>query len=239
MIVEVCANSLQSAINAQKSGAHRIELCSELSVGGITPSYGLITQVCKKIRIPIHVLIRPRGGHFCYNKSEVEVMQADIKFCKEIGVAGVVMGALTEDRRLNLSQIENFLDLANGMHFTFHRAFDWLREPMQSLNQLEYLGVETVLTSGQETTAVLGLHRIIEWQAATGITLMAGGGINAQNAILFKKARLKAIHLTGSSMVREVSVLGTIPINSSKHWVENKVAETDGEQIRQTIINLK
>src|SRR5690606_19728280 len=147
MLVEVCANSLQSALNAQMAGADRIELCSELGVGGITPSVGLIQSVKKELSIPIHVLIRPRSGHFTYSDSEFEVMKADILACSELGVDGIVAGILMDDFSVDVERNQELLKLAEPMHFTFHRAFDWVLDPVDALKQLERMGIGTVLTS--------------------------------------------------------------------------------------------
>ena len=137
MLVEVCANSLESARNAERAGADRIELCSELGVGGITPSVGLIQLVKKELTIPVHVLIRPRGGHFTYSDAEFEVMQADILACKALGVQGIVSGVLTEDFAVDVERMKVLVELAKPLHFTFHRAFDWVAEPLEAIKQLE------------------------------------------------------------------------------------------------------
>ena len=124
MLVEVCANSLESAINAQEAGADRIELCVELGVGGITPSFGLISEVKKHLDIPIHVLIRPRSGHFTYSDFDFEVMKRDIAFCKEVEVDGIVSGILLPDFTLNMGRTETLVPLPRSLKYTFHRAFD-------------------------------------------------------------------------------------------------------------------
>ena len=235
MLVEVCANSLQSALNAQEAGADRIELCSELGVGGITPSYGLIQLVKERLSIPIHVLIRPRSGHFTYTKSELEVMLRDIDFCKEIGVDGIVSGILEPNHTINFKATQRLINRASAMHFTFHRAFDWIPEADIDFKILEDLNINTILTSGHNLTAENGLERLKKWQEQTTITLMAGSGVNAQNALRFKKAGLTAIHLSGTCFQNELVITGKIPMNSTKHLSEHHVAVTNGDIIRQTI----
>jgi len=147
MLVEVCANSLQSALNAEKAGADRIELCSELAVGGITPSYGLMKAVADKISIPVRVLIRPRSGDFMYSNEEYEIMKRNIKLCSDIGFEGVVSGVLRNDFSLDKARTQELKHTAGNLKFTFHRAFDWISNPEESLVILEDIGVDTILTS--------------------------------------------------------------------------------------------
>lgn len=239
MLVEVCANSLQSALNAQDAGADRIELCSELGVGGVTPSYGLIRCVKEKLSIPIHVLIRPRSGHFSYSETELKVMLADIDSCKEAGVNGIVAGILGKSHSIDWEHTATLIERAKPLHFTFHRAFDWVENPELSLKQLEELGVNAVLTSGRYETALEGLDRLCNWQNATSMTIMAGGGIRPENAIEFKKGGLKAIHLSGTTFVNNVGMDKKIPMNSEKHLSEHQVAVTNRDVIRQTIQRIK
>ena len=124
MTLEVCAHSFESALAAQKAGAHRIELCNELSLGGITPSYGLLEKVMSELTIPVFVLIRPRSGNFAYSPAEVTIMLKDIALCKEMGVQGIVCGALTEDHHIDEIITQALVEASRGMEFTFHRAFD-------------------------------------------------------------------------------------------------------------------
>ena len=239
MLVEVCANSLQSALNAQKARADRIELCSELGVGGVTPSYGLIKLVKEKLSIPVHVLIRPRSGHFTYLEEEFEVMIADIEFCKGIGINGIVSGILNADSSLDVERTQKLVELSKPLHFTFHRAFDWVENPDKTLKKLEEVGVDTILTSGQNNSALEGLQNLMKWQNSTSMTIMAGGGVNPENAVGFKKVGLKALHLSGTSFVNKVSTQGKISMNSEKHLAEHQVAVTTTEVIRLTTQRVK
>lgn len=235
MLVEVCANSLQSAINAEAAGADRIELCSELGVGGITPSHGLIRLVKERLSIPVHVLIRPRGGHFTYSPSEFEVMLADIAFCKDIGVDGIVSGVLKADLRLDTERTQQLKERARPMHFTFHRAFDWVTNPVETLKVLGDMGVDTILTSGGKASAFQGLSDIKAWQHNTGMTIMAGGGVNPENAVAFKNAGLQALHLSGTTFGNEVKVAEKISMNSQKHLKEDHVAVTNQRIVYQMV----
>lgn len=239
MLVEVCCNSLESALNAESAGASRIELCSELGVGGITPSQGLLKLVKEKLSIPVHVLIRPRSGHFTYTDAEFEVMLADIEFCKELGVEGIVSGILNTDASLDVERTTTLVKLAKPMHFTFHRAFDWIQNPEAALAQLEDMGADTVLTSGKQLTAVSGIDNLKEWQQRTSLVIMAGGGVNPENANLFKTAGLRVIHLSGTTFGNPISIDGKISMNSRKHLEEHHIAVTNAEVIRQTIQGIK
>ncbi|NKI30652.1 copper homeostasis protein CutC [Croceivirga thetidis] len=240
MLVEVCCNSLESALNAQKAGADRIELCSELGVGGLTPSYGLLKLVKEALEIPIHVLIRPRGGHFSYSDSELKVMKTNIAFCREIGVNGIVTGVLTKDFYVHRDQTAELIEAAKSMKFTFHRAFDWVVNPHDAITELDELGVDTVLTSGQQPNADVALKLLLELQEKTSkVQVMAGGGINLSNALLFKEAGLSAIHLSGSKFGQVVNVSHKIPMSSAKHLQEHQVAVTDSEVVRQVINAVK
>ena len=239
MLVEVCANSLESARNAQRAGADRIELCSELGIGGVTPSAGLIQLVKKELRIPIHILIRPRGGHFTYSDAEFEVMKADILACKALGVHGIVSGILMKDFSVDMERTKALVDLAKPMHFTFHRAFDWVSEPLEAIKQLEELGVHTILTSGGETSAEKGINNLDDWQQKTSIIIMAGGGVSPSNASKFKDVGLRAVHCSGTSFGNGLNLEGKISMNSTKHLVEDEVAVSDEEIIRSIVKAVK
>lgn len=239
MLVEICANSLESARNAERAGADRIELCSELGVGGITPSAGLIQLVKRELLIPIHVLIRPRGGHFMYSESEFEVMKADILACKELGVHGIVSGILMEDFSVDVERTKELVELAKPMHFTFHRAFDWVTEPLETIKELEAMGVQTILTSGGEASAESGIENLAKWQNCTRMTIMAGGGVGPGNAPEFLEIGLDAIHCSGTSFGNRVPLQGKITMNSVKHLVEDKVAVSNLETLRLVVKAVK
>ncbi len=201
MIVEICANSYESAYNAQQAGAHRIELCSELVVGGITPSYGLIEQVITSLSIPVFVLIRPRSGDFVYSAAEFDIIKKDIELCKELGCSGIVSGVLNADNSIDILRTQELVNLAKPLPFVFHRAFDLVANPISALNELIKLGVQRVLTSGQENMALKGLPLILNLkdQAKNTITILPGGGINLENAMQFKEAGFNEIHCSLST----------------------------------------
>ena len=240
MIVEVCANSLQSALNAQQAGADRLELCSELGVGGITPSYGLLKKIKEQITIPVHVLIRPRSGDFSYSDADFEVMLSDIDTCLELGFAGIVSGVLNTDFTVDIERTKILRRATTGIQFTFHRAFDWIKDPLQTLKELESIGVDNILTSGQSNTAVEGvplLKALLE--NAKQCTIIPAAGIRAENVEVFKEIGFSAIHLSGVSTTTTLSGPPKISMNTSSLLVEDKVALSDPELLEALINTVK
>jgi copper homeostasis protein len=217
MKLEICTNSYQSAKNAQDAGAHRIELCQELSVGGVTPSYGLLKKVLENLKIPVFVLIRPRGGNFVYSKAEFDIMKTNIQLCKDLGCHGVVSGVLNSDKTIDLKRTKELIELSQPLPFTFHRAFDGTVSPKLALEQLIDLGVERVLTSGQETAAEKGLELLNELHKNSKgrITILAGGGISVENVKKFKAIGLKEIHASASSKIKTDNSLFSMPLTYS------------------------
>lgn len=183
MLLEICASSLTSAINAQSGGAERIELCCNLEQGGLTPSAATIQLAREKLTIDIFVLIRPRIGGFNYTELEFQQMQANILFCKEAGINGVVFGILNEQGAIDIDRNRQLLELAKPMQTTFHRAFDCLKNPLEALEKVVSLGFDRILTSGLQATAIQGqdlLKQLIQ-QAANRIIILPGSGLNSQN----------------------------------------------------------
>ena len=200
MKLEICTNSYQSAMNAEKAGADKIELCSELSVGGITPSYGLLKKISEEITIPINVLIRPRSGNFQYSKEEFSLMKENIKLCKELGFNGIVSGVLNIDNSIDIERTKKLIELSKPLSFTFHRAFDCVSNPKKSLEILIELKVDRILTSGSQEKAAQGIELLKELKqlAKDRIIILPGSGINQKNAVLFKEAGFKEIHTSAS-----------------------------------------
>ncbi|MGG5487387.1 copper homeostasis protein CutC [Gaetbulibacter sp. PBL-D1] len=217
MLLEICANSYQSAKNAQDAGAHRIELCQELSVGGITPSYGLLKQVRDTLSIPVFVLIRPRSGNFVYTEEEFDIMKQDILLCKDLGFQGIISGVLNADDTIDLKQTKELVELSKPLSFTFHRAFDCVKNPEEALEQLIDLGIERILTSGLQPSAEKGINTLkkLNEKAKGRITILAGSGINQNNAKRFKEIGLKEIHASASSTIESDSSLFSTPLTFS------------------------
>lgn len=197
IIFEACVESLASAISSEKCGAKRIELCANLNIGGITPDYRLIEDCLSNLRIPVNVLIRPRGGNFIYSDEELDVMKQDIIFCREGGVHGVVIGILREDGLADIKRLSEMIELARPMSVTFHRAFDIAGDPIVVFDSLIELGINRLLTSGQKNDALSGIdtiHRLVE-HSKERIIIMPGGGINENNiAEIIKRTGVKEIH---------------------------------------------
>lgn len=227
MIIEVCVTALNSIKNAAKAGANRVELCSALGVGGVTPSAGLILEAVKLNVLPIHCLIRPREGHFSYTPEEVAIIEQDILTAKELGCKGVVIGALTPEFNLDVKRLKKWKALAGDMYVTFHRAFDVVQEPLKALEQLIDLGFDCVLTSGQEEKAIQGFSALEEWNNKLGerIVIMPGSGISEKNCVQFKEAGFKALHLSGSAAIDPI----LIPqgVNRDMSFLHQRIVESN------------
>ena len=200
--IEVCAFSLESCLAAEKGGANRIELCGSMYEGGTTPSAGLIQIVKQRINIEIHAMIRPRGGDFCYSEEEISVMQADIRMAKELGCEGIVLGILQTNGRVNIAQTKELVALAKPMIVTFHRAIDMTPDYLEALEDIIETGCERILTSGQKNTAIKGIKNIktLVEKANGRIEIMAGSGVNIDNAQALMHTGVNALHLTGKSI---------------------------------------
>lgn len=233
MIVEICANNFQSALNAQKAGADRIELCSELAVGGITPNYGLLKKV-SELKIPVHVLIRPRSGDFMYSDSEFEVMKQNIALCKQLNCSGVVSGVLNKDLSVDMVRTKALIDFASPMTFTFHRAFDWTPNPLATAKKLAQIGVVRILTSGQAVSAIEGLPMLIQLRKTFNGIILAAGGINLNNVSQFKAHGFEEIHLSVTVHKKTIDV-PKISLNSAKHFDETMQSVSSLSIIKQLI----
>lgn len=202
--LEICAGDIESAIAARDGGAQRIELCSALGEGGITPSAGMAAEAAL-LGIKVHALIRPRGGDFLYSDAEVRTMVTDIKIFKQLGIDGVVIGCLTPNGNIDLNACSKLIDAAQDMSVTFHRAFDRCRNPQQALEEIISLGCNRLLTSGQAPTALLGKDTIRDLvkQANGRITIMPGCGVNATNAAeILSYTGASEIHASASTDIK-------------------------------------
>jgi copper homeostasis protein len=184
MIFEICVDSVASVRAAKDAGANRVELCADLLEGGITPSRGMIRQARTVAGIGLQVIIRPRGGDFLFDDNEFAIMETDIDTAKAEGADGVVIGLLTADGTIDVKRTGELIARARPLSVTFHRAFDMTPDPFEALETLIGLGVDRVLTSGQEETVLEGLPLVAELvrRAGTRIIVMPGGGITARNA---------------------------------------------------------
>lgn len=214
--VEVCVDSIESLNNALLGGADRIELCSSLPLGGISPTYGLTQYAVRHSHVPVYAMVRPRSGDFLFTADEVAMMCDEIQFFKDIGVSGIVIGALTEDANVDRHAVKRWIDNAKGLGVTFHRAFDLVNDTGATLEALIDLGCERVLTSGACTTAYEGINHLKSLidQAASRISVMPGCGVNKLNA----KAIIEA---TGAS---EIHLSAKVSHPSKMLGAKNKVA---------------
>ena len=201
---ELVVTTTHAAIAAEQAGASRIELCQHLEVGGITPSIGLVQSVCDHVEFPVHVLIRCRRGNFCYNQHEVGEMVRDVRAVVEAGADAFVIGALTSSHEVDAEAMQRFLDAADGCPITFHRAFDVAADPYRAFDAIAQLGMNRILTSGQQATAPEGSALIAELVKRAGeqLTILPGSGINAGNvAQLVQQTGASEVHFSAVKRV--------------------------------------
>jgi copper homeostasis protein len=204
MIIEIAVFSLEAAIAAYNAGAQRIELCSAPAEGGLTPSAATMRLARKYVKIPIHVMIRPREGDFCYSEKEFESMLLDIAAAKMVGMEGVVSGILNPDGTVDEKRMAILVDAAEPMNVTFHRAFDMAIDQDEALEALIYAGCARILTSGGQQTAPQGIEKLAELVKKAGdrISIMPGSGVNLNNIKhLVESTGAKEMHLSARSFV--------------------------------------
>jgi copper homeostasis protein len=204
IVLEICVDSVESALAAQQGGANRVELCDNLLEGGTTPSVGAIALARRHLDLDLNVIIRPRGGDFCYSDIEFEVMKYDIAQARQLGANGVVIGLLNPDGSVDAARTEALVKLARPLSVTFHRAFDMSSDPYAALERLIQLGIDRVLTTGQEASALEGLDLItaLVQQASDRIIMMPGlsSGLSEHNVKkIITQSGVKEIHTTASS----------------------------------------
>lgn len=228
MKIEIVVYNIESALEAQKGGADRIELCDNPGEGGTTPSVGIIELVRKNLNIEVYVMIRPRGGDFVYTNLEVEAMMRDIDICKELKIEGVVFGILNEEGRIDRERCKKLIEHARPLKVTCHRAFDMTRDAVEALEDCVEAGFDRILTSGRLPSAMegSGLIRQLVQQAKNRIIIMPGGGINEQNVMeLIREAGVSEIHFSAklfqpSKNTRYnhlISFLDPLPNDSGKY----------------------
>ena len=187
MIIEVCAESYEYALKAEKAGANRIELCKDLHLDGLTPDYESAKKTIDSLNIPVFILIRPREGNFIYSNEEFELMKSDIIKFKEMGCKGIVSGVLNNDNSIDIKKTKELVELSRPLEFTFHRAFDKVNNPLYEIENLIGLGIDRVLTSGQKEKAIDGLVLLKQLNRISNnrIKIMPGSGINKSNIVNF------------------------------------------------------
>jgi copper homeostasis protein len=242
--LEVCVDSLESAVNAQISGASRIELCDNLAEGGTTPSFGAISAVRENLTIGVHVMIRPRGGDFLYNDPEYDIMRRDIEICGEHGVDGVVIGILRSDGTIDTERIEKLVELAYPMSVTFHRAYDMCSDPVQGLEDVISTGASRLLTSGHKANVPEGsglISKLVR-QAGSRIIIMPGSGLDDSNisemAIITGATEF---HLTARKIIESEMSFQRKGINMGSYSYTGEFSRkiTDSDRVINIINQLK
>lgn len=228
MKIEVCVDNLESVFTAIQAGADRLELCGCLSVGGVTPAYSFIKYVAEKTTIEAYLMIRPRAGDFIFSTDEVEMMLTDIQLAKQLGIKGIVIGALTPNGEIDIPTCQRLIKAANGMNITFHRAFDLCINPTQALETIIELGCDRILTSGQANNALAGRKKLAELvkQAKGRIKIMAGAGITVNNVKqIITETGVDELHLSGKKYrsspmnTHSTAIMGTSAEDDQKIWV--------------------
>jgi len=240
VLVEACVDTAVSAGRALAGGAGRLELCDNLVEGGTTPSPGMLAVVRERSPIPVHAMIRPRGGDFLYSGDEIAVMLADIAAAERLRADGVVFGALTVEGQVDRELIARLLDAARPMTVVFHRAFDLARDPLEALDALIELEVDRVLTSGHAPTAEEGIPVIRELvrRAEGRIVILAGGGITGTNAArIIRETGVREVHLRGSRAEASPMRFRREGVRFGKSYEPNEYRriETDAERIRAVV----
>lgn len=203
-LLECCVDSVESAIQAKKGGADRLELCSNLVIGGTTPTLALFRQIRETVDIPIHVLLRPRFGDFLYTQHEKEIILKEIEMFHQAGAEGIVIGCLLPQGNLDTETLKRFIDHSGSMSVTLHRAFDMCRDPFQSLDEAISLGIDTILTSGCECSCIKGIDllRQLQEKSQEKITILAGAGVNETAVrMLLEKTHITAFHMSGKKVL--------------------------------------
>lgn len=243
--VEICVESVDSALAAQAGGADRIELCTALAEGGLTPSLGLIRAVRRAVRLPIHVLVRPRPGDFVYSDAEMGIVREDILLAKEAGTNGLVFGVLTAEGEINESSTASLVELARPLTSTFHRAFDLTPDLDRALEAVIRTGADRVLTSGGESTAMSGSHalRSLVLHARSRIAVMAGGGVvPATVAELAAKTGICEVHAALRHRIPSVAFLPprTVHLGDTllKEQARTVVRPEDVRRLRKALLSV-
>jgi copper homeostasis protein len=242
--LEICVDSVESAINAQAAGADRIELCNNLMEGGTTPGAGTITSARNILTIGLHVIIRPRGGDFLYTDLEYDVMKREIEFCGECGVDGIVLGILEPDGKIDVERTAKLIGIGRPMSATFHRAFDMCSDPFKGLEDVISTGADRLLTSGQKNRAEDGIsliNKLIQ-NAGKRIIIMPGSGIIGSNIDLIARGTgANEFHLTGRKIIDGEMIFRkqNISMGGASGIPEFSRKVADPDLIRSIIYNLK
>lgn len=236
--IEVCVDNIESLLTAQQSGANRIELCSALALGGLTPNAGFVQKSIDLTTIPLYTIIRPRAGDFVYSEQEIDIMVSDIKFMKLLGIEGVVIGALTSDGDIDEAALKRLMSASRDIGVTFHRAFDLCNDPKQALEILINAGCERILTSGQQAKAEQGCELIKQLvaQADGRISIMPGAGVNPKNAEkIIALTQVKELHLSGKTTRKSAMKLNSAVQMGTKAEADSLISITCAKTISELV----
>lgn len=242
VLIEVCVDSVASAVAAERGGAQRVELCSDLLEGGITPSLGLLEMVRSTISIAVHSMIRPRGGDFCYSDEEFEIMRRDIQIAKHAGADGVALGLLHPSGHVDVRRTRQLIEMARPMSVTFHRAFDVSADLQQGFADICSTGADRLLTSGGEPDSLHGIKMISQLAKSSPgrIHLMAGGGITAKNVVqILQRTGVREIHVGLATPVLAPVALRTPRVflgkGQGKEFQRTQVLEESVRELKHAI----
>lgn len=241
-ILEICAADIDSVYAAARGGADRVELCCALSEGGLTPSAGMIEESLKVPGIKVNVLIRPRSGDFIYSEAELRVMIRNIEMCRQMGVNGVVFGALTSNGDVDKEACRRMAEASDGLQRTFHRAFDMCRDPKNAVRDIMELGFDHILTSGQEMSAMAGSALIKQLQMEfPEITFIAAGGVIPSNVTeIIAESGVREIHASAKTTVKSPMKFRRKSVSMGKAGIDEYMRQTsDEETIRKIKLNMK
>ena len=235
-ILEVCVDSVESALAAARGGATRLELCANLIIGGTTPDPALFREIRKETDIPVHVLLRPRFGDFCYTEYEFSMLKEAVTMFRELGAEGAVIGILRPDGALDMERMGALMERAKGMSVTLHRAFDVCRDPHEALEAAISLGMNTILTSGQKNDSLSGASLLGELvsESRDRIVIQAGGGVNADVIRkLYEKTGVRAYHMSGKRTIDSAMRYRREDVNMGIGGIsEYEIWRTDEQAIR-------
>jgi copper homeostasis protein len=238
VLLEICCGSIDDAIEAEAGGADRVELCSALFLGGLTPSLGTIQEAKRRLKIPIMVMVRPRGGGFAYSEAELASMERDTQASVENGANGIVFGILQPDGRIDIPRCKKIRELVGKRQAVFHRAFDVTPDPFEALEQLVDLGITRVLSSGQKDSVPEGaelIKKLIE-RAGDRIEILPGGGIQLWNVKeMVERTGCRQVHLTAWKTVSDTSMQArpAITFGGALYPPEDRYQITDAKLVRQ------
>lgn len=231
-LLEICAADIDSVYAAARGGADRVELCCALSEGGLTPSAGMIEEALSVPGIKVNVLIRPRSGDFIYSEAEQRVMIRNIEMCRQLGVNGVVFGALTSDGDVDKEACRRMAEASHGLQRTFHRAFDMCRNPKNAVRDIMELGFDRILTSGQEMSAMAGSALIKQLQMEfPDITFIAAGGVIPSNVTeIIAESGVREIHASAKTTVKSLMKFQRKSVSMGKSGIDEYMRETSDEE---------